>query len=238
MPRLSPATSAALRSFAERASEFAALFIVAVEASDERPELVKDVRSILAAWESQAVVLAVAPWDGFAGPLNAILLHAGRQSATHVLFQSVEVHACAAAVQQLVGHMGPDTLVAGAALPGHAFEPGTVRPLDGLTVPWNTFALWDARKLARCGFLAVCDGCAGATAQGVEEVSTATLLQQLYPEEAAVKLVRVAGVEWACDWADPERQRQHEAKMKSKLARGEAHLAVLKLRRGSVQHIG
>lgn len=48
-------------------------------------------------------------------------------------------------------HMGPDDLVVGAALAGHAFEGGETVELTGVTTPWNTLALWDVSKLAKLG---------------------------------------------------------------------------------------
>ena len=48
-------------------------------------------------------------------------------------------------------HIGPDDLVVGAALTGHAFEQGQTVELTGVTTPWNTLALWDVSKLAKLG---------------------------------------------------------------------------------------
>lgn len=55
------------------------------------------------------------------------------------------------AVAHMETHMGPDDLVVGAALAGHAFQGGQTVELTGVTTPWNTLALWDVRKLAKLG---------------------------------------------------------------------------------------
>lgn len=55
------------------------------------------------------------------------------------------------AVLHMETHMGPDDLVVGAALTGHAFKGGETVQLTGVTTPWNTLAMWDVGKLARLG---------------------------------------------------------------------------------------
>lgn len=169
-----------------------------------------------------------------------------------VLYQSMEVApdagnvGASAAVQRLMDAVDPETLVAGVALPGHAFAPGE-HAATGTTVPWNTFALWDARKLARLGFPSVADGLAalgpegpGAVPGGVEEVATLSILQRLWPGDSAAKLLRLPALSaaWRTDFAgDPARLAAHREKMTSKVQRPAAQLEALGIAPGTVRHI-
>lgn len=55
------------------------------------------------------------------------------------------------AVLGLASRLGPDDLVVGAALAGHAFRAGETLELTGVTTPWNTLAVWDVPKLSKLG---------------------------------------------------------------------------------------
>ncbi|GLE09401.1 hypothetical protein PINS_up021010 [Pythium insidiosum] len=118
--------------------------------------------------------------------------------AAHLLFQSLEIDVASSGIHHLRTHFqdGAD-LVVGAALPGHAFQPERPQPvpLDGLSTPWNTLALWDLRQLAKIGFPLVGDGLGvdgGAATAGVEEVSTIALYQHALPSTSAVRAKVVA----------------------------------------------
>ena len=99
------------------------------------------------------------------------------------------------------------------------------------TTPWNTLAVWDLSKLAMTGFLMISDlGKSG----GVEECAAIALLQKLFPESIA-KLVKVDDFRWEENFQDPERQKWHEKKMKSKVERPAQQLQQLNLS-GTVLH--
>lgn len=66
-------------------------------------------------------------------------------------------------------HMQPDTLVAGGAFPGHEFCVGE-HVITGRKCPWNTFAMWDVRKLAITGFPLIGDGLGEDVPSGVEVI--------------------------------------------------------------------
>eukprot|EP00554_Chaetoceros_debilis_P003555 CAMPEP_0194095502 /NCGR_PEP_ID=MMETSP0149-20130528/56860_1 /TAXON_ID=122233 /ORGANISM="Chaetoceros debilis, Strain MM31A-1" /LENGTH=404 /DNA_ID=CAMNT_0038781447 /DNA_START=805 /DNA_END=2019 /DNA_ORIENTATION=- len=104
-----------------------------------------------------------------------------------IMFISAETSVTGESVQVLGRHMTDDTLVVGAALPGHDYHqysksksssalPSTTSaaasasgpfstmiealevPLNGRTCPWNTLAMWDLNKLALMGFPLCADG--------------------------------------------------------------------------------
>ncbi|KAJ3290584.1 hypothetical protein HDU76_007376, partial [Blyttiomyces sp. JEL0837] len=88
-----------------------------------------------------------------------------------------------------------DTLVVGKCFGDHEFhtteDSEAVLPLTGITTPWNTLAIWNVRKLALTGFLAVAEGFAAfATVGGVEEVSVIALHQLLHPTTSKAKLAK------------------------------------------------
>lgn len=81
------------------------------------------------------------------------------------------------------------------------------------------------------GFLMISDlGMSG----GVEECAAIALLQKLFPESVA-KLVKVDDFSWEETFQDPERQKWHDEKMKSKVQRPAQQLQLMKLE-GTVLH--
>ncbi|GLD99390.1 hypothetical protein PINS_up008109 [Pythium insidiosum] len=193
-------------------------------------------------------VVPLSFWGRFVPALNAIVSTAATDfpDAAHLLFQSLEIDVASSGIHHLRTHFqdGAD-LVVGAALPGHAFQPERPQPvpLDGLSTPWNTLALWDLRQLAKIGFPLVGDGLGvdgGAATAGVEEVSTIALYQHALPSTSAVraKVVAVPGLEWHVQrFDDEERQRWQERKMQSKRDRPAKQLAHLGVPTGVVYHL-
>lgn len=247
VPSLEP-----LRAFLTRALELGDAVAVAVGADGKHGEaLVVGVRHVRASFpaEDQAriEVIPVTPWGSFVPGLHALVGHACRMDFDALLLASVEVVVDAAAVGVLQRALSLESdLVAGAALPGHEFEPG-LRPLTGRTTPWNTLALWNVQLLAQTGFPGVAEGWVYGTgeggagrkaiAPGVEEASAIALLQALKPGAARAKLVRVPGVAWSTTFSDPERRAWHERKMQSKLERAAQHLGVLGVGGATVEHL-
>jgi hypothetical protein len=72
-------------------------------------------------------------------------------------------------ILSLISQFDEDTLVAGLALEGHVFSPGT-HTLNGRNVPWNTAAMWDLSKLSLLGYPLVADGFENDRSAGGVEV--------------------------------------------------------------------
>ena len=156
--------------------------------------------------------------------------------AKHLLLLSAEVSASAESIAKLRRHLtegDDDTLVAGAALPGHDYQPGETA-LNGRTCPWNTLAMWNVAKLSLTGFSTVSD--LGATA-GVEECVAIAISQKLFSSSSSkAKLVKLDDVQWEADFGDDaERRAWHESKMNSKLSRAQSQMDKLGLT-GTVIH--
>eukprot|EP00667_Euglena_gracilis_P003575 EG_transcript_3583 len=183
-------------------------------------------------------VIPVANW-GITTALNAGLHEAARLGVKWIAFQSMELSADADALCFLRSNVDDNTLVAGAALPGHRFEDGE-HSLDGTNCPWNTFAVWAVDKLAMTGFVAIGNGSVQGSQAGMEEVSTITVIQQLRTsagkEDAQAKLLRVPGIEWKTEWKDETRQEMHARKMITKQERAAEHLKLLELKSAIVSH--
>lgn len=180
----------------------------------------------------------VNPWGKFVPALNAALEYARGEGYDALLCVSTEMRVTSAQVQALMNQLTDDTLVVGARLEGHVFQPGE-QALTGLTTPWNTCALWDIRKLHDMGgFSGIGEALwdpSGKNA-GVEEVATIALYQHLHPHWLA-KLLEVPGVEWNTGEMDPERKAAHDAKMASKLHRPTNQLVNAGITPGTVLHI-
>ena len=188
--------------------------------------------------------LPVTPWGKFVPGLNALILHAKTHfEADLILFMSAEVQLASTTVRTLCQHVSENknVIVAGAALNGHQYHAdvsGTdglpnrqVVPLTGRTTPWNTLCVWNLEKLSLTGFSMISD--LGKSA-GVEECVAIALLQKLFPDSEA-RLVKVDGIEWEETFEDEERQKWHDAKMKSKIERPKNQLDRLGLS-GTVIH--
>jgi len=183
-------------------------------------------------------ILPISPWGEFVPALNALVAWASKSLASYVLFASAEIATWNEdGITRLVEQMDENTLVVGAVLPGHEYNPQLVPqrlPLTGVTTPWNTLALWNVPKLALTGFPLVAEGIhtdenGSAIAAGVEEVSTIYILQKLLPPGTAeAKLIQIPGIMWDTkQWDDDARQKWHESKMQSKVQRAAKQLNLL-----------
>lgn len=224
-------------------------------------------------------VILVSPWGNFIPALNALVVWAGNVKDTkknttdkdeecistesisnvdHLMMVSAEMNVSGEAIQSLCQHVDlHDTLVAGAALPGHDYQfnnsptnstssdigsEDRIVELNGRTTPWNTCAVWNLSKLALYGFPMVAEGLhrnadGSQLAGGVEEVSAILLHQRLDESTSKAKLVKVVGIEWEQDFnQDEERQKWHERKMKSKVERPAKQCDLLGIGKGCVIH--
>jgi hypothetical protein len=171
----------------------------------------------------QIEVIPVTPWGSFCPALNSLVSYAKIHKFQQIGFVSAEVQASPQTIDQLCQRVDDDTLLAGAALPGHLYSPNTTQKLGGRTCPWNTLCIWNVNKLALVGFPLVSDMPPTA---GIEEVATVAILQTLLgSNRAKCKLVKVPDISWNETFDDPERQAWHEQKMASKAERAQAQLS-------------
>ncbi|KKS15997.1 MAG: hypothetical protein UU71_C0010G0019 [Parcubacteria group bacterium GW2011_GWB1_41_6] len=181
----------------------------------------------------------VQPWGKFAPPLNGILTK-GRKfwaGGDWLLLASAEVVLTKEAIEVMVSHMTSETLVVGAALEGHQYEPGFHNPATGRQTPWNTLALYNASKLWNGGgFPIFGDGPVDEPANaGVEEVVTIAMIQS--HAAYAAKMVKVPGQKWDTSGFTDERLAAHEKKMTSKNSRPARQLEVARFQGPMVLHI-
>jgi len=195
-------------------------------------------------------ILPIMNW-GMTVALNACLHHADSIGACYTAFCSLEVSFDSQVMSLLVSQCDlDDTLVAGAALPGHDFV-GNDKVLVNATatkVPWNTLAVWNTAKLAAIGFVAIANGSTLLqTAPGIEEVSTTSVIQEMARAAGAqvplVKLIRMPqnfNMKWNTNFKemdDPLRFEKHRQKMKFKNSRAEGHMAQLGTTPAYVTHV-
>jgi len=196
--------------------------------------------------EIEIDIFPVSPWGKFVPALNALVAWGCTNQAEQILFISAETALTAESIGALRSHMDENTLVAGAALPGHKYhddekKSSEVVELDGRTSPWNTVAIWNLSKIALTGFSLLAEGIpmnsnGSLGSIGVEEIPTIAISQSILPKGTALaKLVKVPDVQWQQEWEDEDRKQWHENKMKSKITRASRHLKLLGLS-GTVVH--
>ena len=194
--------------------------------------------SLRIGYENSTEVITIDPWGGFTHALNVATQCASDQKFEIIAFQSLEVTMTREIVFNLLDYFkDSDTLLVGPTLQGHLFKPG-VCEISGRTCPWNTFALWDIRKLQLTGFPLIGNGNRKLDISGgVEEVTTVSLLQYMNPAWRAY-LVNTSGlVDWDTRFADPKRAEWHEKKMSSKDLRPAAQMKVLGIPSGKTEHV-
>jgi hypothetical protein len=189
---------------------------------------------IVSVFGERVQTLLINPWQGVAHPLNMIVCEATFLGGNKLLLQSLEVYVSSTDVKTLNSHLTSDTLVVGAKMIStHGGDAG-VKPIDGMNSPWNTLALWNLSKLNITGFLEFSHGIIKDIPSGMEEVTTISLLQQLYPNEAHAKLVSLSQLKWITLWKSIERQKYHEKKISTKVWRAEIQLEYSRIQRGVV----
>jgi len=204
-------------------------------------DLVSSVQKAISDIGGGCEIISVTPWGNFIPALNALTSWAMMQNqkdnvnSSVILFISAETSITNESIHDMIQHYDyKDTLVVGAALPGHDYKGeggnnGVNTDLNGRTCPWNTCAIWNLNKLALYGFPLVADGLhirsGTRVAAGIEEFSTILMHQNISSQsDNKAKLVRVSGVEWEQNFdGDENRKRWHEEKMKSKFTRAEVH---------------
>lgn len=219
---------------AKRVSEakaYSSRVSVAVDVADD--ELVEAVKT--AAGDVIDKLIPV-EWGRFVPALNALVRDAASAGVDKIMFQSTEIEVKSSSVMKLVEALEEGkTLVAGAALPGHKVGKGRMG-LNGLTMPWNTLAVWDVKMLSSTGFLMVSEGIADASSAGVEEAAVIATQQLMHPGAAEAKLIRVPGVAWETNFDDDARAQWHSKKMESKERRVANQLDLIRVPAAVVKH--
>jgi len=188
-------------------------------------------------WPEKVEVFNVTPWGKFVFPMNFLLARAG---AFELPFLSIsgEVTPTEEGVASLLAHLTETTLVVGAAMQGHDYSPGWQGEASGTQIPWNTFALWEWKKMSCLGFPLVGDAPWNPELAGVEEATAIAVAQKIWGKEGAQAiLTQVPGVVWQTQWDDPSREAAHEKKMASKRSRPAAQLERMGIRPPFVVHI-
>ena len=183
-------------------------------------------------------MISVDPWGGFTHVLNIATQHASDQGYEIIAFQSLEITIVDDLVHNLLKYFKrSDTLLVGPTLEGHVFNLG-VQEIKGRNCPWNTFALWDVRKLQLIGFPLIGNGNHQFGIDGgVEEVTTVSLLQHINPEWKAYLVDTSDLVAWNTDFTDPKRAEWHKRKMNSKDSRPIAQMKALGISNGKTIHV-
>lgn len=158
------------------------------------------------------VLLHIREWIGVTTALNSLLGLVGERwsGASRICFLSVEVLPTDFQFKSLVSRVEQGALVAGAVMAGHSVDKGIAA-----RTPWNTFAVWDLRKLRIIGgFPAIADK---VEPPGMEEVGAIIQsTQSLSESETKVLLLHfTGGVNWRSVPTGPRLVR-HICKMKSK----------------------
>lgn len=184
---------------------------------------------------AKVVLLPIVPWGNFTSALNAAIVKVMAMGYKSIAFQSLEFRLGISLVNKIRTFVESNehVLMAGPAMQGHIYISGKNK-LSGRTCPWNTFAIWSMTYLGRIGFPLIGDAF-GTDCGGVEEVTTISLLQYMYPKCVAV-LLKVEGIHWQTDFSDPLRAKWHEEKMNSKDRRPGSQLEFMELPESTVIH--
>jgi len=180
-------------------------------------------------------VFGVNPWGKFIPALNILVSRAKTSGADFLFLASAEMRFTTQHLDQLRAFMDKDTLVVGAALPGHDFQVGE-RAGNGRTVPWNTLSLWNLEYLSRTGFPLISDALADGKNAGVEEVSTIALLQKIYPFLAA-KLVQLPGIFRDTKYWDEWRLKRYQTELDNRISCPEAQMKIFNIPAPKIIHI-
>lgn len=218
--------------FAKNALKYSESVFIAVNKDNDRSSALLALSSLN---NKRINAFAVSPW-GFTAALNALTLKATGAKFKYLLCQSVEVAIIPSIIEKMVSHMDNRTVVIGAALPGHDFQPGKTAKGNGFTNPWNTCSIWNLRYLAPFGFLLAGEYPSNPAMAGEEEVVTISAIQKIHPESKA-KLVKIDGIKWKTDFKDPKRLLYQKEKMLTKNIKIKTQLEYIGLEPPKIMHI-
>ena len=235
-----------LHSWIESAVRVATHVAIAVDCTDGRTDVLDCVEDAVetAKGAERVRVVRVAPWGRFVPALNALIQHAAAIPVSEILFASLEATFALDEVAAMQHELSrSQALVVGVRQQGHEWHQpehdsgssSTLAPLSGLTVPWNTTAMWAVPALSRTGFLLVSEDAVnggveeaavvgahslllhGSPSAGSQRAVLATLMDFARPAEAATD----PRSRWTTQWEDEGRTRWHQAKMESKAQRAQ-----------------
>lgn len=196
-------------------------------------------------WHPTATALEASHEHVFVTPMYALVYRAVLEESAVLLSASAEFPPKREYVDALLAHLDDDTLVVGARFAEHVFNEG-IHELTCVSSPWNTFSVWNLKKLARFGFPLIGDVAFDTTQAGVEEVSAIAFYQELaYTNvgkkfDAHAKLVTVPGIfdgTRNTDGWGQSRLDAHEKKIASKTSRSQEQLKWTGLNQPFVTHI-
>ena len=220
-----------LKSLVEGVSAFADFILIAVK-DDSSKSVIPEIVS----WGQKEVeAVSVGKQEKFVPILNFMVKYVYGRGFDRLLFVSAEIELTKGIFLKLSQHLDEQTLVAGAVLAGHEFASGE-QVASGVTVPWNTLAVWNLKYLARTGFPLAGEAPYDAHFAGVEEIGACAVLQSLYPD-LKIKLINLGAVKWHIEELSNERIADHIKKLESKEQRAEKQLKFLELPAPKVLHI-
>ena len=156
--------------------------------------------SSLMSINDRVTLIPIKYWGKFTTPLNILLNFAANLGFDRILYQSLEIRVNdIRAIDLLLNELKlSDTLIVGASFSDcHSFSVSYQKTekkveLNGVTSPWNTFAIWNTAMLMRTGFLPISEGLIKGVHAGVEEVSVIALHQFIYsPALCQAKLIEI-----------------------------------------------
>lgn len=194
-------------------------------------------------------LVPVAPYGFYVPALMALLHYAKNLGYERICYQSQEVHCTRRQFMAVWDVFNAETdLVVGPELQGHAFrrvediregkegqrDETTTYNVNGVTVPWDTFAIWSVAKLSRVGMLPLAEAHI-ESGGAIEEVTAIVMQHRLFGEaEQGVKLVRLTGNPIGWDHitgvhVDEARRAANLMKIQTKRQRSLAQLHTLNL---------
>lgn len=226
-----PSKIAIIERFVQRALNCVDRVLVAINTKEDKTGAIEREELMIPGVE----VFSVTPWGEFVPALNTLISKAKLSQAKFLLFASSEMNFSDEHILRLQSHMDKNTLVAGAVLPGHIFKEGEQEG-TGLTVPWNTFSVWNLEYLSRTGFPLIGDALFDKKSAGVEEVITIALLQKLYPFLTA-KLIKLHGIERETDLWDEWRRSRYRVELANRVRFPDAQMRVFNIPPPKIIHI-
>lgn len=225
-----------LEKFVDRALKMTDSVIVAINVEKDR----SDSLNIMSKKNIKGLtLLPVRPW-GFTSAMNALIYQAVVMQQRFVLSQSVEIELSEDGLVKMREEMDDNTLCVGARLPGHDFRKGEVLG-TGITIPWNTCKILNARYYQVYGFPLIGDAAFDPTQAGVEELVANSLAQHLLSSKdhrLKIKLMEIEGIKWKTEFeTDPSRRKAHERKMIMKDQRPRLQMGFTGLQPATVLHL-
>ncbi|CAF0805106.1 unnamed protein product [Adineta steineri] len=218
--------------FIEQAQTYSKRILIGVDIEKDLTDCIKKYSQQQHLSTISVDFIAIQPWIGISTPLNILLNHIPNDQS-FILIQSVEIQCTSQHIDCLRSYLQEDNILCvGAALDGHQIFTNdlnkTYLPLQGVTSPWNTFAIWNLEKLRRTGFPMCSDF---VNPSGMEDAAVIALQQKLFGGRTKNRALLIHfhnNVQWLNQFDyDQDRCSKHEIKMKSKNNRTKQLLQML-----------